>query len=92
MLIKWSLGKDILVAFDFDDPSSILDTSKDVHYTIRPKSDFFTLINWEPFVDTYRQQPSSQPDTFKTLFTPLQQFMDSIIEKVKTQTTSSHSA
>ena len=44
MLIKWSLGKDILVAFDFDDPSSILDTSKDVHYTIRPKSDFFTLI------------------------------------------------
>ena len=92
MLTKWILEKDILVAFDFDDPSSILDLSKDVHYTIRPKSDFFTLVNWEPFVDTYRQQPSTQPDSFKSFFTPLQQFMDSIIEKVKTQLTSSHSA
>ena len=92
MLAKWILEKNILVAFDFDDPSSILDLSKDVHYTIRPKSDFFTLVNYEPFVDTYRQQPSTQPDSFKSFFTPLQQFMDSIIEKVKTQLTSSHSA
>ena len=92
MLTKWILEKDILVAFDFDDPSSILDVSKDVHYTIRPKSDFFTLVNYEPFVDTYRQQPSTQPDSFKPFFTPLQQFMDSLIEKVKTQLTSSHSA
>ena len=92
MLTKWILEKDILVAFDFDDPSSILDVSKDVHYTIRPKSAFFTLVNYEPFVDTYRQQPSTQPDSFKSFFTPLQQFMDSIIEKVKTQLTSSHSA
>lgn len=89
-LNKWILEHDLMVAFDFDDPSSISDSIKDVQYSIRPKSDFFVLLNWESFVDTYKQQPSSTPAAFVSLFTPLQQLMDSVIEQVKTNSISSH--
>lgn len=82
-LNKWTANNEVLIAFEFEDPESLIDPSKEVRYFVRPGVDTFSITNWDPFVDTYKQEPSMTPLSFITMFTPLQQFMDSIIHVMK---------
>lgn len=82
-LNKWTANNEVLIAFEFEDPESLIHPSKEVRYFVRPGVDTFSITNWDPFVDTYQQEPSMTPLSFITIFTPLQQFMDSIIHVMK---------
>ena len=77
-----------MVAFDFENITSLHNPIEDIHYAIRPNVNLFSMSNWESFVTTYMQQPSTTPALFMTVFTPLQQFMDGIIHHIKTNTPS----
>ena len=77
-----------MLAFDFDNITSLSNPNEDVHFAIRPNVNLFSMSNWESFVPTYMQEPSVIPASFMPVFTPLQQFMDGIIHHIKTNTPS----
>lgn len=88
-LSKWIVNNELLVAFDFEDPTAISNRTKEVQYYVRPNMNQFSITNWDPCVNTFRQQPSTTPATFLSIFTPLQQFMDSLIFAEKSKIASS---
>ena len=59
-------------------------------YSILISGEDMALTNWVEYQNTYRQAPNTVPQTFFSLFTPLQRFFDSVIKKYKTEKESTH--
>lgn len=74
----------LTVAFDFDDPNSLLPgTNKSVSYHIRPSFNLFSITNWVNYANSTHQAPNAMAGSLASIFAPLQQFMDSLILLLK---------
>ena len=75
-----ALEESLDLAFDFEDPSSLLPGSnKSVAYHIRPSYSKFTITNWVNYANTTHQAPNLVATSLAYLFVPLQRFMDNLI-------------
>lgn len=75
----------LAVAIEFTNPSSLLDPAARVDYALRPSTNQFSIMNWNEYVNTYQQEPSSTPASFLGKFSPLRLFLDDLIMSMKTQ-------
>lgn len=75
----------IRMAIEFKNLTELMPSHTDsVEYYLHIASDNLFITNWEPYMETYRQEPNAGATTLSTLFVPLQTFVDSVITSTKT--------
>ena len=79
----------IRMAIEFKNLTELLPShTGSVEYYLHIASDNLFITNWEPYKETYKQEPNAEAATLSMLFVPLQTFVDSVITQAKTHRSS----
>lgn len=70
---------------EFFNTSSFTDPTANVEYALRPISNKFSIVNWEEYVNTYEQEPSSTPASFLAAYSPMRLFLDKMIMSLRSR-------